>query len=145
MGLLREEMVCVLGGWREGCSTVNYSSKEKQSCQMLLMGLHCQSLINGKTILLMGNWAAYTERERERERERGVGSSCSIVNHSSKKKKQSCQMLVMGLLWGRMDVKREEGTEKDGCGTVHHSSMEKQSCWWVTGLLTDREGQLQHC
>ena len=82
-----------------GCSTVNYSSKEKQSCQMLLMGLHCQSLINGKTILLMGNWDAYKETERERERESGggVGSSCSIVNHSSKKK-QSCQMLVMGLL-----------------------------------------------
>ena len=70
MGLLREEMVCVLGGWREGCSTVNYSSKEKQSCQMLLMGLHCQSLINGKTILLMGNWAAYKETERERVSER---------------------------------------------------------------------------
>ena len=64
--------MCVLGGGGgEGCSTVNYSSKEKQSCQTLLMGLHRQSLINGKTILLMGNWAAYKETERERERKWG--------------------------------------------------------------------------
>ena len=94
MGLLREEMVCVLGGWREGCSTVNYSSKEKQSCQMLLMGLHCQSLINGKTILLMGNWAAYKERERERV---GWGAAAALsITHQ--RKKQSRQMLAMELL-----------------------------------------------
>ena len=144
MGLLREEMVCVLGGWREGCSTVNYSSKEKQSCQMLLMGLHCQSLINGKTILLMGNWAAYRERERERERESGGGSRCSIVNHSSKKKTISPNV-------GNGTALRENGCEEGGRdrkGWLWHcpSLINGKTILLMGNWAAHREReQLQHC